>query len=168
MNERLIIGIAGGSGSGKTTLAEHLVKHFGDRVSLLRHDDYYKAQSSLTIEERATLNFDHPDAFDTATAVYEIKAVKNAYISKMDAEKIGLAAMKLGAGRKTKDDAIDFSAGIVLRKKTGDYACDGETLAVLYTSEEERLTAAEKIFRDSLEFSLEKTNKNKLIIDILR
>lgn len=65
MSERLFIGIAGGSGSGKTTLAERLAEHFGDRLSLLRHDDYYKAQSSLTLEERATLNFDHPDAFDT-------------------------------------------------------------------------------------------------------
>ena len=65
MSERLFIGIAGGSGSGKTTLAERLAEYFGDRLSLLRHDDYYKAQSSLTLEERATLNFDHPDAFDT-------------------------------------------------------------------------------------------------------
>ena len=39
----LIIGVAGGTGSGKTTLAEHLAAHFGDRLSLLRHDDYYKA-----------------------------------------------------------------------------------------------------------------------------
>jgi pyrimidine-nucleoside phosphorylase len=98
----------------------------------------------------------------------EICAEESGYISHMNAEEIGRAALELGAGRKTKDDTIDFSAGIVLRKKTGDYACDGETLAVLYTSEEERLTAAEKIFRDSLEFSLKKTNKNKLIIDILR
>lgn len=65
MSERLFIGIAGGSGSGKTTLAERLAEHFGDRLSLLRHDDYYKAQSSLSLDERATLNFDHPDAFDT-------------------------------------------------------------------------------------------------------
>lgn len=65
MNNRLFIGIAGGSGSGKTTLAKQLAEYFGDRLSLLRHDDYYKSQASLALEERATLNFDHPDAFDT-------------------------------------------------------------------------------------------------------
>lgn len=65
MNNRLFIGIADGSGSGKTTLAKQLADYFGDRLSLLRHDDYYKSQASLTLEERATLNFDHPDAFDT-------------------------------------------------------------------------------------------------------
>ena len=65
MKERLFIGIAGGSGSGKTTLAAKIAACFNDRISLVRHDDYYKAQSSLLLTERANLNFDHPDAFDT-------------------------------------------------------------------------------------------------------
>lgn len=64
MNNRLFIGIAGGSGSGKSTLAGRLAEYFGDRLSLLRHDDYYKSRSDLTLEERASLNYDHPDAFD--------------------------------------------------------------------------------------------------------
>ena len=65
MKERLFIGIAGGSGSGKTTLAEKIAAYFKDRISLVRHDDYYKAQGSLLLSERASLNYDHPDAFDT-------------------------------------------------------------------------------------------------------
>ena len=76
MSERLFIGIAGGSGSGKTTLAERLAEHFGNRLSLLRHDDYYKAQSSLSLEERATLNFDHPDAFDTALLIKHLDELR--------------------------------------------------------------------------------------------
>lgn len=76
MSERLFIGIAGGSGSGKTTLAERLAEHFGDRLSLLRHDDYYKAQGSLTLEERATLNFDHPDAFDTDLLIQHLDELR--------------------------------------------------------------------------------------------
>jgi uridine kinase len=61
----LIIGIAGGTGSGKTTLAENIIEHFGDRISILRHDDYYKAHNDMSYEERSHLNYDHPDAFDT-------------------------------------------------------------------------------------------------------
>ena len=76
MKERLFIGIAGGSGSGKTTLAERLEEFFGSRLSLLRHDDYYKAQSDLTLEERATLNFDHPDAFDTDLLISHLDALR--------------------------------------------------------------------------------------------
>ena len=64
MNDVLIIGIAGGTGSGKTTLARNIAEHFGDKISLLRHDDYYKAHDGVPIEELAALNYDHPDAFD--------------------------------------------------------------------------------------------------------
>jgi len=76
MNNRLIIGIAGGSGSGKTTLAQKLSEYFGDRVSLLRHDDYYKSQASLSLQERAALNFDHPDAFDTMLLVQHLDELR--------------------------------------------------------------------------------------------
>ena len=76
MSNRLFIGIAGGSGGGKTTLAEHLAEYFGDRLVLLRHDDYYKSQSALTLEERAMLNYDHPDAFDTELLVSHLDELR--------------------------------------------------------------------------------------------
>ena len=52
MKDIMIIGIAGGSGSGKTTLARNIAEHFGERISVLRHDDYYKAQSDISEAER--------------------------------------------------------------------------------------------------------------------
>lgn len=76
MKNRLFIGIAGGSGSGKTTLANQLKKLFGNRLSLLRHDDYYKSQSSLSLEERSVLNFDHPNAFDTKMLVQHLDELR--------------------------------------------------------------------------------------------
>lgn len=64
--DTILIGIAGGTGSGKTTLADKLVESFGrDEVSILRHDNYYKRHDDIPFEERAKLNYDHPDAFDT-------------------------------------------------------------------------------------------------------
>ena len=71
-----LIGIAGGTGSGKTTLAENIAARFGDRISLLRHDDYYKAHDALSYEERTQLNYDHPDAFDTELLLAHIRALK--------------------------------------------------------------------------------------------
>ena len=65
----IIIGIAGGSGSGKTTLARNIANHFGDKISVLRHDDYYKSQKSMTLEERSRMNYDHPSAFDTGLLI---------------------------------------------------------------------------------------------------
>ena len=61
----MIIGVAGGTGSGKTTLAKHIANAFGDRVAVITHDSYYRAQNDKTIEERALQNYDHPDAFET-------------------------------------------------------------------------------------------------------
>lgn len=76
MNSCMIIGIAGGSGSGKTTLAKNIARHFGDKISLLRHDDYYKANSSLSKEERERLNYDHPDAFDTELLIKHLDMLR--------------------------------------------------------------------------------------------
>ena len=63
--ETMIIGIAGGTGSGKTTLTLRLKEHFGEDVSILYHDNYYKQHDDMPYEERCRLNYDHPDAFDT-------------------------------------------------------------------------------------------------------
>lgn len=60
-----LLGIAGGSGSGKTTVAEHLAALIGgEDLALLRLDAYYRDRNHLPLEERAALNYDHPDAFD--------------------------------------------------------------------------------------------------------
>ncbi len=71
----MVIGIAGGTGSGKTTLTRHLVETFGNDVSVIYHDNYYKAHPNMTYEERAALNYDHPDAFDTDLMVRDLNAL---------------------------------------------------------------------------------------------
>lgn len=60
----LVIGIAGGSGSGKTTIAEALADAISG-VTFIRHDDYYRHRPELTPEQRALLNYDHPDSLET-------------------------------------------------------------------------------------------------------
>lgn len=76
MENVLVIGIAGGSGSGKTTLAKNILDHFEGRISILRHDDYYKCQDHLTMEERVKTNYDHPYAFDTDLLIYHIDELR--------------------------------------------------------------------------------------------
>ena len=79
MKERMIIGIAGGSGSGKTTLAKNIVEHFDGRVSILRHDDYYRSQKDISVEERAKLNYDHPDAFDNELLIAHLDELRKGH-----------------------------------------------------------------------------------------
>ena len=76
MKNVLVIGIAGGSGSGKTTLAQNIINHFANRISLLRHDDYYKCQDHIPMEERVKTNYDHPHAFDTDLLIYHIDELR--------------------------------------------------------------------------------------------
>lgn len=72
----IIIGIAGGSGSGKTTLTRHLKDHFGENVTVIGHDSYYKRQEGKTYEERALQNYDHPDAFETDLLVRHLRELR--------------------------------------------------------------------------------------------
>ena len=71
-----LIGVAGGSGSGKTTVAERLAGLIGDRsLALLRLDAYYCDSGPLPLEERAAINYDHPDAFDWKLLVDHVDAL---------------------------------------------------------------------------------------------
>lgn len=76
MSEIMVIGIAGGTGSGKTTITRRLVERFGGDVSVIHHDNYYKAHHNMTYEERVLLNYDHPDAFDTDILIEHLKLLK--------------------------------------------------------------------------------------------
>lgn len=76
MDNILVIGIAGGSGSGKTTLMKNLTKGFGDEITVLSHDNYYRAHDDLPFEQRSKLNYDHPDAFETDLMIEHLKELK--------------------------------------------------------------------------------------------
>ncbi len=103
-----------------------------------------------------------------ARLVYEVRAEVDGYIKSMDAEKIGLSASELGAGRKTKNDTIDFTAGILLKLKTGDSIKTGDVIATLHTNREESIGLAKKLFEEALEFSDEAPKAKPLIYKLIR
>lgn len=76
MENIMVIGIAGGTGSGKTTITRKLIQNFGNDVSVIYHDNYYKEHHNLSYEQRAKLNYDHPDAFDTDLLIRDLRALK--------------------------------------------------------------------------------------------
>ena len=67
---------SGGTGSGKSTITENLKERFGRDVTVIMHDDYYKAHDSLTYEERAALNYDYPGAYDTDLMIEHISLLR--------------------------------------------------------------------------------------------
>lgn len=76
MSDVIVIGVAGGTGSGKTTLVKALVNRFGDNISVLSHDNYYKRHDEMSYEERTHLNYDCPDAFDTDMMIDHLRMLK--------------------------------------------------------------------------------------------
>jgi pyrimidine-nucleoside phosphorylase len=94
----------------------------------------------------------------------EITSQSTGYVSAIDALEVGLAAKILGAGRKTKDDDIDHSIGIYLKKKIGDKIAPGDLLAVFYSDgDEEKIEPAREKFLAAYSFDSNKVDPPKLI-----
>lgn len=74
----LVIGVAGGSGSGKTTVVRRIIESIGDdQVTVLEHDRYYRDRNDLRLEERAALNYDHPDSLETDLLVRHVHELRS-------------------------------------------------------------------------------------------
>ncbi len=89
----------------------------------------------------------HPEHFPKAKYSHEVKATTEGYIVGVDTESYGVASLLLGAGRNTKEDVIDPTAGIYLCAKTGDFVKVGDTIAILYSSKKEFKGAEERLLQ---------------------
>lgn len=94
----------------------------------------------------------------------EIKANKSGYITKVNTEAYGTASLILGSGRNTLEEKIDYGAGIVLKKKTGDYVAEEDVIAVFYSLDAEKIIRAEEVFLSATEISNEKPEIRELIL----
>ncbi len=94
---------------------------------------------------------------------YKVMADREGYVSAIQCEEIGVAAMILGGGRETKDSVIDLSVGIILNKKVGDYVSKGDVIATFYANDENKLKAAVERFKKAYSFSDEKVSAPQLI-----
>ena len=111
---------------------------------------------------------DNPEALGTAKYITEYKAQGSGYISFMNTEMIGKAAAALGAGREKTTDSVDHTAGIVLRKKTGDAVRSGDVIAVLYTNKEASEIEAARLLSEAITYSAEKPAEESLVYGIIK
>ena len=72
----IMIGIAGGTGSGKSTFTNKIKERFGDDVTVIYHDNYYRRRDDMTYEERTKVNYDHPDSLETDLLIEHLKMLK--------------------------------------------------------------------------------------------
>ena len=107
----------------------------------------------------------NPDLFPKAQYSREVKADKSGYIVRVDTEGYGIASLLLGAGRNTKEESIDYSAGITLVKKTGDKIEEGDIIAIMYTNDENRFQSAIDRFMKSTEIGAEEPEARPLVFE---
>ena len=109
----------------------------------------------------------NPSTAPVAPYTRQVKCTFDGYISKIDTEKIGITSLLLGAGRKTKEDAIDPLAGLILHKKTGDHVKKGEAIATLYTSDQSLFKNAQDVLIDALTISQQPPKNSPAIIKVI-
>lgn len=109
---------------------------------------------------------DNTNLLPRAKTSYEVISDKDGYVESIDAELVGISTMLLGAGRRNKEDIIDYAAGITLTKKIGDKVDKGEVICVLHTNYNE-FEQAIKTINDAFIISNEKPKKEEFIYDVI-
>ena len=94
---------------------------------------------------------------------HAVKSTQSGYICAVDTEAYGLASLALGAGRNTVEDQIDYSAGIILKRKTGDSVKAGEEIATLYANDKSKFAAAEKLLLSATRLQKDKPQDEPLV-----
>ena len=135
-----------------------LKKTIEEGAAIAKLKEFVKAQGG---DERAV-----DDSSLLPTAQYEatVTADTDGYIKRIECSEVGTASLLLGGGRLTKEDVIDLSTGIIMKKKKGDAVKSGEALAVIYYNDEDKKKAAEMRLKAAFEISSEKPEKNDIIL----
>lgn len=110
---------------------------------------------------------EQPDLLPLSPCSLEVKAEKSGYLTHMDTAKIGRASQETGAGRAFKEQPLDFGAGIITKKRLGDYVEAGEVLAVIYSATDKVCASAAEIFQSALTISAEKAPLPPLVLNII-
>lgn len=129
----------------------------------------YKKFTAMVEGQGGDLSYiENPDKFEKAAYYGELTSRGDGYISQMDTEGIGITAGILGAGRETKESKIDYSAGIIMKRKLGDRVHKGDVIATLYSAIEEKLDRAKIYMEKCYTLSVHEPEPLKLIVDIIR
>lgn len=133
------------------------------RQQIANGEAFAKLKEMVQAQGGDTSVLDDPEKFAPPNVCYEVLAQREGFLYAMDTEKCGIASVELGAGREKKEDPIDYSAGIVLRKKVGDFVRKGEVLASFYSSEESKCRTAEQTFTQALRIQDARPKQTALI-----
>ena len=151
------------AGKGSVEKCVEMAKHAIDDGSA-----YRKLVEVVARQGGNTKLIENTENFAKAKYSYSVKCKKCGYISKVDTESYGFASLALGAGRNTAEDEIDYSAGIILKKKTGDFVECGDEIAILYSNDKSAFDKAENILLEATQIASDKPKDEPLIYNIIK
>lgn len=153
--------VQAGKADNKEQALKILNEKLNNKEALNKFKEFIKAQGG------DVSYIDNPDKFPLAKNIIVVKAQDDGYIHEINAIKIGMGAMHLGAGRAKKEDTIDYTAGIVLNQKVGNKVNKGDILAYVHTNKEDYEDELKEI-HDAFIIKKEIKNKNPLIYEIIK
>lgn len=150
-------------------LGEDIEENKQKILEKVKNGEAYQKLVELVKNQGGDISYlDDTDKFKKAKHIIEVTAQKEGYITAIDARRVGELSGYLGAGRVRKEDPIDETVGIILRKKTGDFVKIGEVLAHIHANSEEKGQKAEKELQSIYQIQSEKVQKPKTILDVIR
>ncbi len=137
------------------------------RRRLLDGSAYRKFRQVVQAQGGNPQALDKFELLPNATGMREITTPRSGYVSVIDAEDIGLASSRIGAGRERKGDAIDPAVGVILEVKTGERVDTGSVLARIYYTREEGIDEAAEMIEDAFHISAQKPEERELILEVV-
>jgi len=110
----------------------------------------------------------NPDKYPKSNYSEKVCSAKSEFVKEIDTYQLGMASLVLGAGRKTKEDKIDFKAGIILKKKIGDFIKKGDIICEIFSDSKTKIRTAKEMILNSIKFSKTKPQIPKLIKKVIQ
>ncbi len=160
------------------TLASHMLilggiaEKFDEALSIVRGavrdgKALDKFKQFVSAQGGDTRYIDHPELFEQAHIIEEIRSEQDGFVERINAQEIGICSLILGGGRETKDSQIDPAVGLVFSKKVADPVKKGDLLATIYGNDEEKVKQAVKHFKENFHIAKDQPEKPQMIKQVL-
>lgn len=160
------------------TLASHMLilggiaEKFDEALSMVRGavrdgKALDKFKQFVSAQGGDTRYIDHPELFEQAHIIEEIRSEQDGFVERINAQEIGICSLILGGGRETKDSQIDPAVGLVFSKKVADPMKKGDLLATIYGNDEEKVKQAVKHFKENFHIAKDQPEKPQMIKQVL-
>lgn len=160
------------------TLASHMLilggiaEKFDEALSMVRGavrdgKALDKFKQFVSAQGGDTRYIDHPELFEQAHIIEEIRSEQDGFVERINAQEIGICSLILGGGRETKDSQIDPAVGLVFSKKVADPVKKGDLLATIYGNDEEKVKQAVKHFKENFHMAKDQPEKPQMIKQVL-